>query len=167
MGDVGMEPFVLKIVMIASAGDVTLMYTVGTLALIEGLDDTFLDHGRHVDGLVQRRWQGGQSRVGQVGVKGVAEGSMFKLKADSHRTEVLGESDRIGVAEKSREVRPGGIQGACVGVITDCHHRTSSRTKERRGTSEEAETSSRKVRRHAERAAVERGQASIEVGEGG
>ena len=82
--------------MIASAGDVALMCTVGRLALIEGLDDTFLDHGRHVNGLVQRRWRGGQSRVGQVGVKGVAEGSMLKLEADSHRTEVLGESDRIG-----------------------------------------------------------------------
>ena len=91
---------------------------------------------------------------------------MFLLKADSHRTEVLRESGRVGVAEKSREVRPGGGQGTCVGIITDCRHRPSTRTKEGRGTSEEAETGSRKGRRHAECAALELRQTSIEVGEG-
>ena len=83
-----MEPFALEVVIIAGAGDVALMYAVGRLALIEGLNDEFLDHGRHVDGLVQcRRW-GGQSRIMQVGVEGVAKGSVLLLKADSHSTEV-------------------------------------------------------------------------------
>ena len=63
-------------------------------------------------------------------------------------------------------MRPGGGQGSCVGIITDCHYRASTRTKEGWGASEEAETGGREVSRHAERTALELEQASTEVGEG-
>ena len=57
MGDVGVEPLVLEVTMIAGAGDVALMHAVGGFTLVKRPNDELLEHahGGHIDRLVQCR----------------------------------------------------------------------------------------------------------------
>ena len=89
MGDVGVEPLVLEVIIIAGAGDVALIHAVGGFTLVKGLNDELLEHGGHIDRFVQCRWRGGQSRMGKVGVEGVSEGGVLLLEADGHFSEII------------------------------------------------------------------------------